>query len=91
MISGGFMSEGAALAQQDALLGLEIATFPGYHAVAKVIPLVVLEQATKLLPIQLFHVVAEYECADLPVPPGALIALHEARVSVSYDRTGGSL
>lgn len=90
IVAGGLLTEAEALKQQDALVQSEKATFPDSHPVGKIVPLVVPNSTGKLLPVPQFHVVAEYECADLPVAPGALVALREARISVSYDRTAGT-
>ena len=35
-----------------------------------------------------YYVAAQYDCSDLPVAPGALIALRQADISVAYDRGG---
>jgi hypothetical protein len=90
IVAGGFTTERAALAQIEVLLQSESAAFAGRRPVAKVMPMVVMKPASRVLASQHFYVVAEYECADLPVAPGALVALHEASISVSYDRTRGS-
>ena len=40
-------------------------------------------------PEQRWYVAAVYDCCDLPVADGALIALHQANISVSYARSRG--
>ncbi len=40
-------------------------------------------------PVQRWYVAAAYDCCDLPVADGALIALRQANISISYARSRG--
>ncbi len=41
-------------------------------------------------PVKRFGVVAVYECSDMPIGEGALIALRHAEIEISYDRSQGA-
>jgi predicted phage baseplate assembly protein len=83
-------------AAQDALAGLidaELRAFPdsceGAGPLGAVISVVEQDQPGDA-PVPRWYVAAVYDCCDLPVDAGALIALRQAEISVSYARPRGS-
>jgi predicted phage baseplate assembly protein len=81
-------SEEQAESQKDGIIQTEDEAFPDACVPgAEVIRAV--EEAEDDSPQEVFYVAAVYDCCDLPVAEGALVALRRAEIAVSYDRRGG--
>ena len=87
-----FGSKSQAESELPAVIGAERAAFPdacwGEGPEGAVIAIVEPPQPGDP-PEQRWYVAAAYDCCDLPVADGALIALRQASVSISYARSRG--
>jgi len=88
-----FDSEAGALAALPGLIATEQEAFPdsceGAGPTGAVVPIVEQPQPGDD-PVKHWYVAAIYDCCDLPVAEGALIALREADISISYARSRGT-
>lgn len=89
----GFASQAAAQGALAGLLAAELQAFPdaceGAGPIGAVLPIVETPEPGDE-PVQRWYASAVYDCCDLPVAPGALLALRQADISVSYARPRGS-
>jgi hypothetical protein len=91
-----FSTQSEAQAAATALLDQERQAFPylSSHPTAAIAEVTVsIPGAEKKSPPEApfqkrYYVAARYDCSDLPVADGALIALRQAHISVAYDRGG---
>ena len=89
----GFASQAAAQSALAGLIDAELQAFPdaceGAGPIGAVLPIVETPEPGDE-PVQRWYAAAVYDCCDLPVAPGALLALRQTDISVSYARPRGS-
>jgi predicted phage baseplate assembly protein len=87
-----FDTESEAQAAMPGLIDDELAAFPdscgGEGPVGTMIAIVESPESGDP-PVQRWYVAAAYDCCDLPVAEGSLIALRQADIAISYARSRG--